>query len=114
VTPGQRLRRLSDGVEGVVREVAIPGGPAFATEYRIMYEDRGELLMAPKREQWIPVEEPRAPLHEDEIREVALRADQALRAVDRHEVYRYWERPLEQAHDPELVRVISEYLRARS
>ena len=105
---GQRMLRLEDGRKGVV---ALVEG-----ERRVTYEDRGELLVAPKREEWIPDESPRPPLRAEEKLEVAMHADRALCAIDRHEPLRFWERPSlsDEPYDANLVLAIIAYLSARS
>jgi hypothetical protein len=105
---GQRMRRLDDGRQGVV---ALVGG-----ERRISYEDRGETFIAPKGERWIEADPPGAPLRAEEKLEIALHADRALRAIDRHEPMRFWERPRlsDPPHDPELVLAILSYLSSRA
>ena len=104
---GQRMIRLEDGVKGVVGQ----NGP----ELRIFFEDRGEQLMAPKSEKWIPDELPPMPLRDEEIARITWFADRALRAYERHEPLKWWtepELPFE-PYDHVLVWVIEDYLKSR-
>jgi len=106
LTLGQRMTRLEDGVEGAVR---MEGG-----ELRIIYSDRGTLMVAGKHEKWIPFEIGRMRLRAEEISEIAMEADRALRAIERHEPRRLWLTPkTTEIHDQGLVDVISAYLGKR-
>jgi len=106
LTLGQRMTRLEDGVEGVVR--------MEGNEPRIVYSDRGTLMIAGKHEKWIPFDIGQMRLRPEEIIEVAIEADRALRAIERHEPRRYWE-PLKRSeiYDQGLVDTISAYLAER-
>lgn len=107
LTLGQRMVRLEDGVKGVVGQ----NGP----ELRIFWEDRGEQLMAAKSEKWIPDELKPGPLLPGERLLIALYADRALRAYERHEPLVWWQAPETSApiYDAGLVSVIDEYLEQR-
>lgn len=97
--------RVDDGMRGVVELVE--------GENRIVYVDRGERLVAPKREKWVAEETRRPPLRHEEILEVAMQADRALRAIDKHEPLRWWEPARGQIYDQGLVQVITDYLENR-
>lgn len=104
---GKRFVRVEDGQRGVVADV---GG-----HRRITYYDRGTLVVPSKNQQWVPEEEARRPLRAEEKLEVALRADQALCAIERNEPDKFWERPLlsREPYDPGLVLAIVAYLSSR-
>lgn len=106
MTPGQRVIRVDDGRSGTVE--LVNGEP------RVVYFDRGERRVAPKLERWDPLEGD-FPLRDEEMLEVALEADRALRAIEKHEPTRWWQPVrLDQApYDAGLVEVIVGYLRAR-
>lgn len=113
---GQRMVRADDGMRGTVELVAMPGFEQHQ-ELRIVYTDRGEQRIAGKRELWEPVTSPPRNLRAEEIALVAHAADARLRAIDNHEAYRWWDDVHLSArvpHDPELVRVITEYLEKRA
>jgi hypothetical protein len=99
--------RLDDGMRGTVCE----NGP----ELRIVYRDRGEERIAAKSEKWAPDELKPGPLLRAEMHVIALYADRALRAYERHEPHKFWETPKasDSPYDPGLMRVITEYLSAR-
>lgn len=61
-------------------------------ELRIVWRDRGEQMVASKKERWVPYEDPRPPLRTEECLEVALEADRALQAIVRHEPRRFWDK----------------------
>lgn len=105
--------RTDDGMKGVVEMVKVPGYEL--EERRIVYVDRGEQRIAGKREVWTAEVAPPRKLREDEILLVAHAADQQLRALDSNSPFRWWEMkgPVRVPHDPELCRVISDYLRTR-
>lgn len=107
MSPGERMVRVDDGMRGVVELVE--------GEHRIVYVDRGERLIAPKREKWAAEETRRPPMRPEEIREVAISADRVLRALDRHEPSRWWEpvRLDAPVYDQGLVQVITDYLENR-
>jgi len=102
LTLGQRMTRLEDGVEGAVR---MEGG-----ELRIVYSDRGTLMIAGKSEKWIPFDIGRMRLRPEEIAEVAIEADRTLRAIERHEPRSYWlSLKTSEIYDQGLIDVISAY-----
>lgn len=111
---GQRMVRTDDGMRGVVELTAMPGFEQYE-ELRIVYVDRGERRIAGKREVWQTEPEPPRKLLEEEIQRVAGAADLALRWLDRNEPLQWWKCGgiPSSWHDPELRRVISEYLRSR-
>lgn len=113
---GKQMVRVDDGMRGVVELVEMPNAPGYV-ESRIVYTDRGERRIAGKREKWEPVVAPPRKLRAEEIALVAATADERLRALDTHQVYRWWDAvhagPRE-AYDPELVRVITEHLSKRA
>lgn len=84
-------------------------------ELRIVHFDRGERLVAAKREKWVPYDPPKSVLRPEEKREIALGADRILRSIETHTPFRYWQRPdpADPAYDEGLVSVIVEYLGAR-
>jgi hypothetical protein len=102
------MLRQGDGMAGVVEDI---GG-----EPRIVYVDRGERLVSAKSQKWVPANPFVSRLRQEEMLEVALVADRALRAIDLHEPRRYWEpvRTIDEPHDPKLVRVIVEHLSSRA
>ncbi len=99
--------RQDDGMRGEVED--------FGGELRIIYHDRGERFVAAKSQKWFPLNPGVKKLRDEEVREVALVADRALRAIDLNEPRRYWEpvRTIDEPHDPGLVRVVSKYLEER-
>ena len=105
---GQRMVRLEDGMRGTVGR----NGP----ELRIMYLDRGEERMAAKSERWSPDELVPGPLREEEQVLIALHADRALRAYERHEPLKSWEEVHASTapYDEGLFEVIVSYLMART
>jgi len=106
---GTPMLRLDDGKPGLVEDV---GG-----EPRIVYHDRADRLIAGKQEKWVPYAPvPTSRLRPEEMREVALEADRALRAIERHEPRRWWQPVDEKAtpHDQGLVEVIVAYLAERA
>lgn len=101
---GALMVRADDGMMGVVERLE--------GELRVTYSDRGEKFTAPKSEKWAQAFPPKNPLRIEEMVEVARRADQILKAIERHEPLKYWE-PLDldkRPHDEGLVKVIVEYL----
>lgn len=99
--------RVDDGKRGVVELVD--------GEHRIVYLDRGERLVAPKREKWVAEDTRRAPLRHEEIREVAMEADRALSAIEKNQPRGFWQ-PLRldaPVYDQGLVQVITAYLENR-
>lgn len=103
------MLRLSDGQRGTV---ALIDG-----ERRVVYDDRGSQVVAPKREQWQVETEPTQKMRAAEIIEVALYADRALRAIDTHTTHRYWEKPslaADGVHDQGLFDLITAYLQQRA
>jgi hypothetical protein len=104
---GQRMIRVEDGMKGVVAQ----NGP----ELRILYVDRGEERMALKSERWVPDEIRPGPLRLEEKATIAWYADRALRAYERNEPFKVWEKPNidEPIYDEGLTRLIIEYLTAR-
>ena len=104
---GTRMRRLEDGKTGTV--ALIQG------ERRITYEDRGTQMLAGKLEKWMPDDPGVLPLREEEMLDVALEADRALRAIQLHEPSHWWQ-PVDRKSmpfDAGLVEVIMTYLRQR-
>jgi hypothetical protein len=110
---GQRMIRADDGVIGTVEEVVLPGSPE--PERRIMYLDRGERRMAAKSEKWLSAESPPLPLRAEEKFLIALWADRALRAYEKNEPLKFWEKPhlSEEPYDSELVVAVLAYLSER-
>ncbi len=112
---GTRMLRLEDGRQGQVELASLPGsnGPL---EKRIVYYDRGDRIVASKLERWVVDAPPAKGLRSEEIQQVARNADRVLRALERHEPFRWWEEPNLDAtpHDPELVALITEYLTKRA
>lgn len=104
---GAKMLRIDDGRVGAVEMVN--------GEARVTYWDRGERIVAPKGEKWDRVELQVLPLRDEEIREVAMEADRALRAIEKHEPTRWWQ-PVDidaPPYDAGLVQVIVDYLHAR-
>jgi hypothetical protein len=100
--------RLEDGMRGTVGR----NGP----ELRIMYLDRGEERLAAKSERWQLDEFKPGPLREEEQVLIALHADRALRAYERHEPLKSWEEvhAATAPYDEGLFNVIVSYLMART
>jgi hypothetical protein len=107
LTVGATVQRLDDGQRGTVELVD--------GERRVVYEDRGERVIAPKKETWVPVEDPPKKLRATEIIEVALYADRALQSIDQHIPLRLWQKPSinDGVHDQGLFDVITAYLQKR-
>lgn len=102
---GARMIRRDDGTRGTV---ALVEG-----ERRVVYYDRGEQRIAPKKEVWDPeVTSERLPLRPEEMLEIAHEADRALRAIELHEPKRWWE-PRGPVHDQGLIEAVVAYLRSR-
>lgn len=104
---GERMVRLDDGQRGVVAQ----NGP----ELRIVYLDRGDERIASKNEKWVLDELKPGPLRAEEKVLVALYADRALRAIERHEPHKTWEKPSldAEAYDRGLIHAIVGYLSDR-
>lgn len=110
---GQRVIRLDDGMMGVVEEVTLPGSEV--SDRRVFYTDRGERRMAAKSEKWVSAEPSPLPLRAEEKFLIALWADKALRAYERNEPLKFWEKPKlsDEPYDNELVVAILSYLSER-
>jgi hypothetical protein len=110
---GQRMLRLEDGMVGTVELVTLPGLPE--PERRVVYLDRGERRIAGKTERWINADPPAAPLRAEEKFVIALHADRALRAYEKNEPLKFWEKPKlsDEPYDSELVMAILGYLSQR-
>lgn len=110
---GARMIRLDDGMRGTVELVTIPG--IDMPEKRIVFEDRGERRIASKAEKWISADPPPMPLRAEEKFLVAMYADRALRAIERNEPHRVWEKPTlrDEPYDNELVLAVLAYLSQR-
>lgn len=104
---GQKMMRVDDGALGEVKKTE--RGKV------VTYMDRGSERHAARGEEWVPVDDFRRPLLREETLLVALTADRTLRAIERNEPDRFWEKldPLGERHDPGLVQVITEYLSQR-
>ena len=104
---GTRMIRIDDGKEGVV---SMEEG-----EHRIVYEDRGNSRIAPKKEHWVTEQQPDLRLRAEEMLEVAMTAEKALKALEKHEPFKHWEplQPHLPAYDMGLRQVILRYLRDR-
>jgi hypothetical protein len=104
---GTPMVRLDDGARGVVANVE--------GELRVVYQDRGTERVAPKKETWFVAPEPNRRMRAEEMLEVALVAEKALRALERHEPFKHWEPidPAAPAYDMGLRQVILRYLRDR-
>lgn len=101
---GQRMVRIDDGTKGTV----VQDGP----ELRIVYLDRDEERFAPKSEKWAPDELVPGPLRQEECFLIAATCDRALRAYERNEPHKYWEKiPLSYTpYDSDLMQIIMDYL----
>lgn len=110
---GQRLIRLDDGMAGTVELVTMPGSDV--PDRRIVYTDRGERRIAGKGEKWVSAEPPPLPLRAEEKFLIALHADKALRAFEKNEPLKVWEKPKlsDEPYDAELVMAILAYLSER-
>lgn len=102
-----RMIRVDDGKKGLVVE---DNG-----EKVIVYLEHGEPLVAGKREKWIPDEPPRLRLRVEEKLEVALWADRALEAIEKHEPFKTWEKTelSREPYCPELVLSILNFFTLR-
>lgn len=114
---GKRFRNVHDGRVG---ELEGRGTPEAPQSYSINYKDRAELRREPVtpttlKQNWALVEGPSHDLLDVEIEFISRTADQALRAIEKHEPFQFWK--LGQAdgviYDGGLVEVIVGYLRAR-
>lgn len=105
--------RLDDGMRGTVEIVTIPG--VDLPDKRIVFEDRGEKRIASKTEKWVSAEPPPMPLRAEEKFLVAMWADGALRAIEKNEPHKTWEKPRlsDEPYDSELVLAILSYLSQR-
>lgn len=112
---GQRMVRTDDGMRGVVELVTVPGYDL--EEKRIVYFDRGESRLAGKREVWEVEKTPPRKLRTEERLKVAVAADRMLLALERNEPHKWWDwnslTSIRDLHDPELVRLIDDYLAKR-
>lgn len=99
--------RIEDGQIGRVE--------LMSEEPRIVYYDRGALIVASKLEKWQDAAIPRGKLRDEEIELVARAADRELRCIELNEPRKFWEplKILEPTHDRGLVNVIREYLEQR-
>lgn len=119
LTVGARMVRQDDGMRGVVEMVDVTASGQYQ-EPRVVYMDRGERRIAPKKEKWEPEAPPPRKLTFEEIRRVAEGADNLLRWIDKNETPKWWQLPvgpgteMMRAHDPVLVRLIAEYLAKRA
>jgi len=114
LTAGQQMVRVDDGMRGTVQLVAVPGYDL--QELRVVYFDRGEQRIAPKREPWEPVAPLPKKLRADEILTIASFTDQLLRSIDKNEPTKWWEwgyKREEPYHDLGLATLIIEYLEKR-
>jgi hypothetical protein len=111
---GQRMIRTDDGMKGAVELVQVPG---FEDEFerRIVYLDRGEKRVAPKREAWEPEKAPPRRLTLSDIELVAWAADVELEAIEKNHLTRRWEKPDRRGgvYDLGLCDLIREYLAKR-
>ena len=103
---GQRMVRTSDGMRGqVVLEHGVP---------RIRYSLMADDVLAPAKEAWVPEEQPRLPLRDEEIDRVAGVADQVLYCMMTHTPWRFWENHgVSEPKDRGLVEVIRRYLKEK-
>ena len=110
---GDRLVRLDDGMVGTVELVTSPGSDV--PDKRIVYNDRGERRIAGKAEKWVSADAPPLPLRAEEKFLVAAWADKALRAYERNEPLKVWEKPTlnDEPYDSELILAILAYLSER-
>lgn len=110
---GMRVLRLDDGMVGSVEEVIMPGSEV--PEKRIVYHDRGERRIAAKTETWVSAEPAPSPMRAEEKFLIALYADKALRAYEKHEPLKFWQPPRlsDEPYDNELVVAILSYLSKR-
>ncbi len=104
---GDVMVRQDDGMRGEVED--------FGGELRIIYHDRGERFVAAKSQKWNMLNPGVKKLRWEEMWEVAIVADRALRAIDLNEPRRYWEpvRTIDEPHDKGLAAVIVRYLEER-
>jgi hypothetical protein len=110
---GDRLVRLDDGMPGTVELTTMPGSEI--PEKRVVYVDRGERRIASRGEKWVSAEPPPLPLRAEEKFLIAAWADKALRAYEKNEPLKVWEKP-QLSHEPydgELVLAILAYLSER-
>lgn len=109
---GKQFRNVHDGRLGALHE-AVDG-------FKVRYKDRAEwreerVTPTTLKQNWTLVEGPSHDLLDVEIEFISRTADQALRAIEKHEPFQFWK--LGQAdgviYDGGLVEVIVGYLRAR-
>lgn len=101
------MLRIDDGMKGTVR--------MMEDGLRIVYSLHGNLMIAGRKERWVPYNEPRAPMRTEECLEVALEADRALKAIVTHTPRAFWQ-PVDlkaEPFDKGLVDAILTYLSAR-
>ncbi len=105
---GDRMVRTDDGMRGVVAQ----NGP----ELRVVYLDRGEERIALKSEKWTLDAIQPGPLRDVEKMLIALHADRALNAYERHEPLKFWDTPRGDAevYDIGLIEAITAYLTQRT
>lgn len=111
---GQRMVRQDDGMRGVVELVDVTASGNYQ-EPRVVYMDRGEKRIAPKKEKWEVEAPPPRKLRTEEIHYIAHHADRVLAAIDDNAPIKWWEdvRP-QHAHDKVLFNLICDYLSKRS
>jgi hypothetical protein len=104
---GTRMMRVEDGVLGRVE--------LMSEEPRIVFYDRGTMVVASKLEKWALADVSRGKLRDEEIRAVAVAADREVRCIERNEPRKFWEplRIVDPIYDQGLINVITEYLEAR-
>lgn len=90
------------------------------TGLTIRWKDRAETRSEPitwnkLRADWAPEGAPARALREEEMYRIASCADLLLEALDENEPYKYWDyiNGARVPHDPVLVELVVDYLRAR-
>lgn len=115
LTVGARMVRQDDGMRGVVMLVDVTSGGQYQ-EPRVVYMDRGEKRIAPKKEKWDLETLPPRKLRDEEMQFVACWADAVLEAIEKNQPFKFWESvKLDRVqHDPELVSAILRHLVTRA
>jgi hypothetical protein len=104
---GQRMVRVIDGKRGVVHEYQ-------AGDFRIHYQDRGERLVAPKAEDWVPEQINQGCLRDEEMHRIAMAADAMQHVLRAHTPDKFWEAPAREPRDRALYDAIIKHLRSNA
>lgn len=113
LTVGARMVRQDDGMRGVVEMVDVT---ANYQEPRVVYIDRGEKRIAPKKEKWEVEAPPPRKLRDEEILRVAYSADRMLEAIEKNLPVKWWDTAdiPDHIYDLALLNLIIEHLSKRA